>query len=62
MGLGAMGRGLLLKVADQGFAVVGDDKAPSKVEALRQESKERDDRGIKSIRPEFRERGCAEED
>lgn len=41
VGLGVMGRNLLLNMADQGFAVAGYDKDPGKIEALRQESKER---------------------
>jgi 6-phosphogluconate dehydrogenase len=39
IGLGVMGRNLLLNMADHGFSVVGFDKAPDKVESLRQDSK-----------------------
>lgn len=38
IGLGVMGRNMLLNMADHGFSVVGFDKDLSKVEALRQES------------------------
>lgn len=38
VGLGVMGRNLVLNMADHGFAVAGYDKEPSKVEALRKES------------------------
>ena len=38
IGLGVMGRNLLLNMADHGFPVAGYDKDPSKVEALRKES------------------------
>ena len=41
VGLGVMGRNLVLNMADHGFAVAGYDKDQAKVEALRQESKER---------------------
>ena len=60
VGLGVMGCNLLLNVADQGFVVFGYDKDPSKVEALRQESKERNVRGIKAVRPECTGRGSIE--
>ena len=49
LGLGVMGRNLLLNMADHGFGVAGYDKDQSKVEALRQESKERDVRGAANI-------------
>jgi 6-phosphogluconate dehydrogenase len=49
VGLGVMGRNLLLNMADQGFAVAGYDKDPGKIEALRQESKEHDIRGAANI-------------
>jgi hypothetical protein len=45
-----MGRNLLLNAADHGFAMVGYDKGPNKVEALRQESKEHDVRGADDIK------------
>jgi 6-phosphogluconate dehydrogenase len=37
IGLGVMGRNLLLNMADHGFPVAGYDQDPAKVEALRQE-------------------------
>ncbi len=37
VGLGVMGRNLLLNMADHGFAVAGYDKDPAKVETLGQE-------------------------
>jgi len=42
VGLGVMGRNLLLNMADHGFSVAGYDKDPGKVEALRKESADRD--------------------
>ena len=41
IGLGVMGRNLLLNMADHGFSVAGYDKDPTNVEALRKESRER---------------------
>ena len=38
VGLGVMGRNLLLNMADHGFPVAGYDKDAGQVEALRQES------------------------
>ena len=38
IGLGVMGRNLLLNMADHGFSVAGYDKDPGQVEALRKES------------------------
>ena len=38
VGLGVMGRNLVLNMADHGFPVAGYDKDPTKVEALREES------------------------
>ena len=49
VGLGVMGRNLVLNMADHGCAVAGYDEDQAKVEALRQESKERDVRGAESI-------------
>jgi 6-phosphogluconate dehydrogenase len=40
VGLGVMGRNLVLNIADHGFSVAGYDKDVAKVEALRQESTE----------------------
>ena len=50
VGLGVMGRNLVLNMADHGFSVAGYDKDPAKVEALRQESAERDIRGAADIK------------
>jgi 6-phosphogluconate dehydrogenase len=41
VGLGVMGRNLLLDMADHGHTVAGYDKDPDKVEALRRESRKR---------------------
>ncbi len=41
VGLGVMGRNLVLNMADHGFSVAGYDKDPAKVESLRKESAER---------------------
>src|ERR1017187_5988706 len=38
IGLGVMGRNMLLNMADHGYPVAGYDNDPSKVEALRKES------------------------
>ena len=38
VGLGVMGRNLLLNMADHGFSVAGYDNDPTKVEALRKEA------------------------
>jgi glucose-6-phosphate 1-dehydrogenase len=45
VGLGVMGRNLLLNMADHGFAVAGYDMELAKIEAPRQESKQREVRG-----------------
>jgi 6-phosphogluconate dehydrogenase (decarboxylating) len=50
VGLGVMGRNLLLNMADHGFSVAGYDKDAAKVEALRQEAKEGDVRGATDIK------------
>lgn len=50
IGLGVMGRNLLLNMADHGFSVAGYDKDPSKVEALRKESAESDIQGATNIK------------
>ncbi len=54
VGLGVMGRNLLLNMADHGFSVAGYDKDLAKVEALRQEAKQSDARGevfnVKNVR------------
>jgi 6-phosphogluconate dehydrogenase len=49
IGLGVMGRNLLLNMADHGFSVAGYDKDPSKVETLRKESADRDIYGTENI-------------
>jgi 6-phosphogluconate dehydrogenase len=53
VGLGVMGRNLLLNMAGHGFSVAGYDKDQAKVEALRQESRERDVRGAANIQEFF---------
>jgi 6-phosphogluconate dehydrogenase len=50
VGLGVMGRNLVLNMGDHGFSVAGYDKDAAKVEALRRESKERDVRGAADIK------------
>jgi 6-phosphogluconate dehydrogenase len=50
VGLGVMGRNFLLNMADHGFSVAGYDKDLAKVEALRQESKDRGVRGAADIK------------
>jgi len=50
VGLGVMGRNLLLNMADHGFSVAGYDKDAAKVVALRQESKKGDVRGATDIK------------
>ena len=50
VGLGVMGRNLLLNMADRGFSAAGYDKDLAKVEALRQESKDRAVRGAADIK------------
>jgi 6-phosphogluconate dehydrogenase len=41
VGLGVMGRNLVLNMADHGFSVIGYDKDPAKTEALRDEAGDR---------------------
>ena len=50
IGLGVMGRNFLLNMADHGFSVAGYDKDQAKVEALRQEAKQRDVKGANDLR------------
>jgi 6-phosphogluconate dehydrogenase len=50
IGLGVMGRNLLLNMADHGFPVAGYDLDPAKVEALRQEGKGLDLAGADDLR------------
>lgn len=49
IGLGVMGRNLLLNMADHGFIVAGYDKDKDKVDSLRKESKEQHVYGATSI-------------
>jgi 6-phosphogluconate dehydrogenase len=49
IGLGVMGRNLVLNMADHGFSVAGYDKAPNQVEDLRKESADRDIFGTENI-------------
>ena len=49
VGLGVMGRNLVLNMADRGFAVAGYDKDPKQVEALSQDSEKRDVHGATDI-------------
>jgi len=49
VGLGVMGRNLLLNMAEHGFPVAGYDKDASQLEALRRESGELDIRGVQDI-------------
>jgi 6-phosphogluconate dehydrogenase len=49
VGLGVMGRNLLLNMAGHGFPVVGYDKDPGKVGALQKESAESDIHGVVTI-------------
>ena len=49
VGLGVMGRNLVLNMADHGFSVAGYDKDVAKVEALRKESAERKVSGAANI-------------
>jgi 6-phosphogluconate dehydrogenase len=50
VGLGVMGRNLLLNMADHGHSVAGYDKDTAKVAALRQEAETRDIRGAADIK------------
>jgi len=50
VGLGVMGRNLLLNMADHGHSVAGYDKDAAKVAALRQEAENRDIRGAAHIK------------
>ncbi|MCX6353448.1 MAG: NADP-dependent phosphogluconate dehydrogenase [Candidatus Aureabacteria bacterium] len=50
VGLGVMGRNLLLNMAGHGYSVAGYDKDRSKVEALRGEAGQRDVRGAGELR------------
>src|ERR1017187_10810814 len=50
VGLGVMGRNLLLNMADHGHSVAGYDKDATKVAALRQEAENRDIRDAAEIK------------
>ena len=50
VGLGVMGRNLMLNMADHGFSVAGYDKDPAKVAALSQEAGQLDARGATDIK------------
>jgi len=50
VGLGVMGRNLLLNMADNGFSVAGYDNDPKQVETLRQEAENRDILGSSDIK------------
>jgi 6-phosphogluconate dehydrogenase len=50
VGLGVMGRNLLLNMADHGHSVAGYDKDAAKVAALKQEAENRDIRGVTDIK------------
>src|SRR5664279_3940449 len=50
VGLGVMGRNLLLNMADHGHSVTGYDKDAAKVAALLQEAENRDIRGAADIK------------
>jgi len=50
VGLGVMGRNLVLNMADHGFAVAGYDRDAAKIEALRQEARQREVRGAADIK------------
>jgi 6-phosphogluconate dehydrogenase len=50
VGLGVMGRNLLLNMADRGFSVAGYDKDPGRVAALSQEAGGLDVQGMKDIK------------
>ncbi len=50
VGLGVMGRNLVLNMADHGFSMAGYDKDPNQVEALKKESKGRDVRSAADIK------------
>ena len=50
VGLGVMGRNLVLNMADHGFSVAGYDRDSNQVEALRKETAERSIRSASTIR------------
>ncbi|HVW96074.1 MAG TPA: NADP-dependent phosphogluconate dehydrogenase [Mucilaginibacter sp.] len=50
IGLGVMGRSLLLNMADHGYAVAGHDKDSGKVASLNEEGKEKDVKGFDDVK------------
>ncbi len=50
IGLGVMGRNLLLNLADHGFSVVGFDKDPAKIECLQKEGEGKKVLGVHSMK------------
>src|ERR1700712_4201011 len=50
IGLGVMGRSLLLNMADHGYAVAGHDKDASKVSALNDEGKDKDIKSFSDVK------------
>ena len=50
VGLGVMGRNMVLNMADHGFSVAGYDKDVAKVEELSRESASRNVRGVTDIK------------
>src|SRR5665811_2018786 len=50
VGLGVMGRNLVLNIADHGFPVAGYDQDPNQVEALKKDSASRDICGTDNIK------------
>jgi 6-phosphogluconate dehydrogenase len=50
VGLGVVGRNLLLNMADRGFSTAGFDEDHAKVEALREKSKDRAVSGTTDIK------------
>jgi 6-phosphogluconate dehydrogenase len=48
IGLGVVGRNLVLNMADHGFSVAGYDKDPNQVRALQKESTDRDTCGVEN--------------
>jgi 6-phosphogluconate dehydrogenase len=50
IGLGVMGRSLLLNMADHGFAVAGHDKDAGKVTSLNEEAGDRDAKGFSDVK------------
>jgi 6-phosphogluconate dehydrogenase len=50
VGLGVMGRNLMLNIADHGFTMAGYDNDPTKVAALHQEAKHHDAQGATDIK------------